>query len=95
VGVAITHFWPITTHRVLWPRPPVGRASGRPTIHNVSTLAVGCAVMKHDRQPALWFLIAALVAILITGFCLSLTHREARPADNSSPADGGESQPRQ
>jgi hypothetical protein len=38
--------------------------------------------MKHDSQLPLWFLVAALVAILITGFYLSVTHREARPADN-------------
>ncbi|HTH67169.1 MAG TPA: hypothetical protein VL545_02880 [Rhodanobacter sp.] len=45
--------------------------------------------MKRPRRLAFWFLLLALVAILATGFYLGATHREARPADTSSPATTG------
>ncbi|WP_426702601.1 hypothetical protein ACPPVV_06260 [Rhodanobacter sp. Col0626] len=41
--------------------------------------------MKRGRWLALLFLVAALIAILITGFYLGITHKEARPADSTSP----------
>jgi type VI protein secretion system component VasF len=42
--------------------------------------------MKHVRRLAFWFLIAALVAILVVGFYLGATHQEARPADTGQAA---------
>lgn len=41
--------------------------------------------MKRARWLALLFLIAALIAILVVGFYLGITHQEARPADSVSP----------
>jgi hypothetical protein len=41
--------------------------------------------MKRGRWLALLFLVAALIAILATGFYLGVTHQEARPTDSASP----------
>lgn len=40
---------------------------------------------KRTRRLALLFLIAALVAILVAGFLLGITHQEAHPIDSASP----------
>jgi len=44
--------------------------------------------MKRKRNAAFLVLIAATIAILAAGFYLSVTHQEARPADNGAPASG-------
>jgi len=38
--------------------------------------------MKRKRNWAFLALVAATIAILVTGFYLGITHQEARPADN-------------
>jgi hypothetical protein len=43
----------------------------------------------NRRNLAWWFLLLALVAIIATGFYLSVSHREARPADDGTPAVSG------
>jgi len=40
--------------------------------------------MKRKRHWAFLVLVAATIAILITGFYLGITHQEARLADNGS-----------
>jgi hypothetical protein len=42
-------------------------------------------MMNRARWLALLFLVAALIAILVAGFYLGITHQEARPADSTSP----------
>jgi hypothetical protein len=44
--------------------------------------------MKRKRHWALLVLVAASIAILITGFYLGITHQEARPADNGAAGVG-------
>jgi hypothetical protein len=41
--------------------------------------------MKGRRTAALILLIAALIAIIGTGFYLSVTHQETHPSDSSTP----------
>lgn len=41
--------------------------------------------MKRTRWLALLFLMAALIAILVAGFYLGITHQEAHPVDDTSP----------
>ncbi len=43
----------------------------------------------NRRNLAWWFLLLALVAIIAIGFYLNATHREARPASDSTPAAAG------
>jgi hypothetical protein len=44
--------------------------------------------MKRKRSWAFLVLVAATIAMLVTGFYLGITHQEARPADNEPTGAG-------